>query len=331
MAKAHQRLLWADIARIVAIYLVITLHSAVLPEKLDLQHFDLRLITHSIPNACIPLFVMLSGALLLGKKETYQTFFKKRLTRILVPWFAWTIVFVSIQGTGFIATLQSFWFLPMINCLYLVTPAMRLFIQHSKSRDTLAIVVLWFLGVSVLPYIHNTPAFPLSVDNGLVRQVIDYFGYFLLGYVFVTIKVPRPKLLSGVLILGGIIWSTIGTIAFSMATNNLLSHEYYRYIAPSTVLLSAGIFLTIYSFTKGKTIKNPYLNKLVISVSTAALAIYFIHPLIQQLFTHFFGKYNVIAFFPPFDAYLNGLIIFTASFGVLWVVFRIPIVRRIFR
>ncbi|MDQ7059343.1 MAG: acyltransferase family protein [Ghiorsea sp.] len=49
---------------------------------------------------CVPVFVMVSGALLLGseKEETIAVFYKKRLARIITPILFWSFFFAFIWG-----------------------------------------------------------------------------------------------------------------------------------------------------------------------------------------------------------------------------------------
>ena len=87
-----------DLIRALAIIMVICIHSlGMLADayKTELNEFGTAhwcgALWHIINNA-VPLFIMLSGALLLGKQESISSFFKKRLTRVLIPFVVWTIL-----------------------------------------------------------------------------------------------------------------------------------------------------------------------------------------------------------------------------------------------
>ena len=83
-----KRFVWADLLRIFAIYLIIIIHLQ-LPLYSDTRYPEGLIITPLI-YVCVPLFFMLSGALLLGKSESYKYFFKKRLTKVIFPWISST-------------------------------------------------------------------------------------------------------------------------------------------------------------------------------------------------------------------------------------------------
>lgn len=127
------RIYYLDILRILAIFLVVVVHTSVLPSTLSITTFPSFLL-FSLAKTCVPLFLMVSGALLLGKQESYQSFFSKRAMRILIPWIIWCLVFFWIEGGEqgmFGVLLTRFWFLPLIAGLYLLTPFLRLALQHA--------------------------------------------------------------------------------------------------------------------------------------------------------------------------------------------------------
>jgi surface polysaccharide O-acyltransferase-like enzyme len=58
-------------------------------------------------RACVPLFVMISGYLLLPIKEAPEVFYKKRFTRLLFPFLIWSVMYCIVpyfKGTRFTGT-----------------------------------------------------------------------------------------------------------------------------------------------------------------------------------------------------------------------------------
>lgn len=332
-----KRLIWADLIRILAIYLVVVVHSTLFPTTLTSVSDVVRIGTFNLAASCVPLFVMLSGALLLGKKETYGTFISKRAVRLLVPWLTWTVIYFlahfHVQSTvglakQFLTTFESFWFLPMILGLYCLTPALRIFVGAAKKRDIWLIIFFWFCVVSLLPYTRNSLAFPRQVDDGMLRQVIHYLGYYLLGYQLVNCNFFRRKWLAMGAILIGATWSVIGTLLIS-ASSNVLIGDFYRYIAPGVVVTAVGIFTFLLHQQDFFTKHIPgWATRKIALLSQGALAIYFIHPFVQQLFTNWWGRADLMTN-APFDNYLNGLLVFCGSVGVFLVLNQIPGIRKV--
>ena len=90
----HKRMLWADVVRIIAIYLVVQIHTSSDAFSSSFFSHGPGIILSKLGVVSVPLFVMLSGALLLGKQESYKTFFSKRCIKVLIPWIIWTFVYM---------------------------------------------------------------------------------------------------------------------------------------------------------------------------------------------------------------------------------------------
>jgi len=333
-----KRSIWADLVRILAIYLVLVIHSSFLPERIQIKTIDLVLVTFAIAATCVPIFVMLSGALLLEKKETYKNFFKKRFLRLISPWVIWSVIYMFVYEKNltsishvmraFITQFESFWFLPMISGLYLFTPAIRIFVQSAKKKDLWIVFFLWFFLISLFPYTRNSLMFPRHVDDGLLRQIVNYSGYFLLGYLLIITKISRVLLISFFCLLIGLVWTVCGIYITSLSHGGMLVRDFYDYVAPGIVLLSTGIFLCMLGVGR---LLEPNISKIgryiLFALSTSALSIYFAHRLIQTEFFLVFHRSNIISFF-PFDNFINGAILFIISFLALSIVFTIPFAKK---
>ena len=139
----------------------------------------------------VPLFVMISGALMLA--EDYQADFKKlyvrKIGRLVVLYFFWLLIYNirnyidgdlkslreiilrTLMGKG----MYHLWFLPMMAALYLVTPFIRGFARDLRK-------CLWFLGLYVLLGILIPTAllfdFPYRVIVESLYQQIDNYMFF---------------------------------------------------------------------------------------------------------------------------------------------------------
>ena len=147
-----------DLIRTVAIILVILLHASIEP-NLNLSQMSpegVQLwwasnVYDSISRTAVPLFVMLTGALLLQPfktNEPLRVFFKKRWNRIGIPVLFWGAIFFiydfSVKGQTLTLTsvLQGllagpyvhFWYLYLLVGLYLITPLVRILVAYSDWR-----------------------------------------------------------------------------------------------------------------------------------------------------------------------------------------------------
>lgn len=337
-------MLWADIVRILAIYFIIVIH--VITVNTSISTDFILLIELTLIHTCVPLFVMLSGALLLGKKESYQTFFRKRIFRVFLPWLTWTGIFTiisvayknnyslsNILHTFHIIFFPFFWFLPMLFALYMLTPALRIFVQRAKTRDILFLIILWFLGTSIIPYVRNTEAFPIVVDNGILRQVVEYIGYFLLGFWMIKLPLQKKHLrLLVILFFSGILF-TIGVSYFqAMGNSGKVVGNFYDYRAPGIVLVTAALFGMIYLTEKYfQRAFNAHGKKAIVAVSNASFGIYFIHYLFlnRSPLPALIETTHLIVVSSDIDFILNGTILFIISFISIFCLQKLRCLKRI--
>src|SRR6266550_1709931 len=133
-----------------------------------------------------------------------------------------------------------FWFIVLICSLYLLVPALRIFVQAAKKWDILLVILLWFLAICILPFVRNTQAFPLHVGDGVVQLVVNFIGYFLLGFLVTQIK-PQKKYLIGIGIL--FILSLIGRGLLAYLP---IYHHGSDFIDPALVVASVSLFSLLY-------------------------------------------------------------------------------------
>ena len=190
-----------DFIRVIAIIFVIFIHSMeILCDSAsngdELLKIEVSIL--SIVDSGVPLFVMLSGALLLGKSESVVYFYKKRLSRILIPFLFWSAVVclgVCIEENPFTwqyypvrfikGVLTNsihgvFWYVYMILGLYILTPVLRPISQHVDKR-LIYIPASFTLFVSVASNL--IPSFMECRNWGFVYCRMVF--YYLVGYIVV--------------------------------------------------------------------------------------------------------------------------------------------------
>lgn len=102
---ADNRMVWLDVVRCVAMLMVIGVHCIdpfyisptmrVIPEY---THW--AAIYGSLLRPSVPLFVMMTGLLLLPvKQQPLGTFYKKRIFRVLFPFLIWSVLYSMFPGS----------------------------------------------------------------------------------------------------------------------------------------------------------------------------------------------------------------------------------------
>lgn len=197
MTKTTDRNLKYDIIRAVAIFFVVCGHS--IGPVVDISNqqaagFDWIKIYFTFTGAFVPVFVMLSGGLLLSRQETFSKVFKHRFKRVIIPFIFWSfIVYTSTffyhGGHSFLQCLtgyahdifvgdvhEVYWFVYMILALYLATPFLCTIVQSKEKND---IYLLLFI-VAVLIAGKCFPRFiPLSWWH---NQISTWLLFFVVGH-----------------------------------------------------------------------------------------------------------------------------------------------------
>lgn len=252
-----------DLIRTVAIIGVILLHAAndltsqVQMNTLEVLRWSTVDIYQSLGRVGVPLFVMLTGALLLQPSklnEPIGVFFKKRVARIALPFVFWAVVFFAwdflVEGQAVTSNFiiqgiltgpyYHFWYLYMLVGLYLFTPILRIIVAHAQRSLLKYFIVLWFLGAAIVPFLGLVSNYTLNVNLLLIS---GYIGYFLLGAYLLAVKVRRRTLVA--LMALGVTLTAVGTVIVAFNIGGGTSWFFQEYLSPTMILTSAAAFLLL--------------------------------------------------------------------------------------
>jgi surface polysaccharide O-acyltransferase-like enzyme len=303
-----------DLIRALAIVGVIFLHATndMTPDSMS-QLEVVRWITvdvyQSFARIAVPLFVMLSGALLLqpSKNESLSVFFKKRWERIGIPFFFWGAVyfvwlyFAKNQAITIGSIVQGyltgpyfqFWYVYMLAGLYLVTPILRLVIAYADDKLIKYFVALWVLGASVIPVVSYFTVYDL---NSSIFTITGWVGYYILGFYLLKVRMPRALMVC--LMILGVSLAAVGTVYMSFNVGGTESYYFQEYLSPTMILASVMAFLLLISGKKsveksavstieGKEMKlqqskSSKFTKLVHLISENTLPIFLLHLIVLE-------------------------------------------------
>ena len=93
------RYMYIDILKTVAIFAIIISHVCIIGRQAAILNIPFTHFQH-IGKVGVPLFLMISGALLIGqKKYDFLDFFKRRFSRIFIPHIFWVIIYFILGLT----------------------------------------------------------------------------------------------------------------------------------------------------------------------------------------------------------------------------------------
>ncbi len=349
--KTGNNSLPVDLIRTVAIVLVILLHASAESysnvnwmSTQGVQIWWASNVYGSLARVCVPLFVMLTGALLLQPSkadESLKVFFKKRLNRVGIPFLFWGAVYFAwqflVNGKAFTenAIVQGvltgpdyqFWFLYLLLGLYLVTPVLRVLIKNADWKIMRYLIAVWFVGTALIPLMTLFGQYSLNAN---VFIITGWLGYFVLGAYLLSSKL-KPKFLALVWVLS-LLWTIVGTYLVIAVLGEKFSQFFLNATSFNIIFASAALFLLLTAVSNQK-IENrfPKGNRLIILIGQNTLPIYLFHVIVLDVLQRGYLGFTVsiIKINPMVEIPLITALTLLICLAVIVPLKKIPYVKRI--
>jgi surface polysaccharide O-acyltransferase-like enzyme len=333
---------WLDNARIISIAAVVLLHTAAMavysqpPGSMGWWYGN---IYDAAVRWCVPVFVMISGALLLNphREENLTAFYRRRVSRVLIPLLFWSVFFVlwnavssvargdNVSARGLIKSLilgsshYHMWFLYMIVFLYAFTPFFSRVARYS-SRGELGFLIAMMFCLAAF----NAAAARLDLvkSNLLMNSFLSYVPYFFLGsWLRISRSAPsQPLLWSGVFLSVAATAAAIWWVTESWGLKRGL--YFYEYLSVTVIPMSACVFLLMRDHAR------PMLGQpLTRQAAGLALGVYLVHPIFLEVLSN--AGYGPITPPSPLTIPIMAAVVFCLSVLVVLFLKRVPYLRRI--
>ncbi|MES2266747.1 MAG: acyltransferase family protein [Bacteroidota bacterium] len=337
-----QNIRWINNLRLVAMFAVIVLHTA---SPLLFKYADSPLswwmaanIYNAIVRFAVPVFVMITGALLLHRKYELTDFLKKRIGRLIIPFLFWSLIYISYRWNNEefyftndawtnirmvlhdlkLGSYYHLWYVYLLFGLYLFIPIISSFVRHATEKELLYFLAIWFITMIISkPYFTR---FDSAID---LHNFTGYVGYLVLGH-YLTYKQFCVK---GMLFIAVAIFvaftATIaaGTYYFEVEGKGL-STFFYEPIGPFVLTLSLSAFL----IAKHTVVRlNPTINKVMNNASKYTLGIYLSHALVLNGFELLDINYAI--FNPALSIPLIALSCFAIAWLLIYTLSKVPFLK----
>jgi len=347
-----ERLDYFDTLRALAIISVVVLHSAapLLYEFNKITKFDWQIanIYDSLTRWCVPIFLMISGYLNINSSHKPSVFYKKRFTKIVIPFTFWAIFYYLfllylnpniylfhelsnlntytsfLKQMAFGPVYYHLWFVYAIIILYLLNPILKKWLSRISMRTISFLVIAYFVLISINNIVNmkfgigfNTSGLAISVGYFVYGSL--FIGYYLLGYLLGQIKRVNMTLLNSIG-LTSLVITIVGTYILTANNDGIFNAFFYHYLNFNTVVVSVWIFL----FFK---VSNPKNNVLIKNISKYSFGIYLVHVFIIDFLNKF--DFNVMFISPIIGIPLFTILIIVLSYIIVWILSKIPIVKAI--
>lgn len=290
----------------------------------------------------VDLFLMLSGALSLGRDWEIKDFLGKRLPRIIKPFVFWSIVgsltligltiyFPQLHFTndftlwGILTTIYqtfmysthsftAYWFFWMILGTYFIMPIFNKWLYNADLKEAEYFLVLWVIS-SIFEYTLMTEC-PVKLS-----YFTSPIGLVVLGYY---LRHTKRKIFNNkyIALLMIIIPATIMVVYSYSLLDTQMFFKFDRY---SILLLIevTGVFC-LYKCSGLLENPNKYFKKFVVRVATCSYGMYLTH----CSFIYVFGKIAPLKLIPPSVAYIVLLCVgFFGSLILIELLGKVPVVK----
>jgi len=331
--KTTSRVLYFDVLNVIAILAVIFLHHNGLVHQYSpgvAGPWSKALIVEVVAFFAVPIFLMLSGATLMDYRKRYdtRTFFKKRFSRVLIPFVIWSVItfvyalwhgryvlnqlsFTKVWDIFMNSDMMSiYWFFPVIISIYLAMPILSLLTQRVNRKW------LWYMaGVGLLTYSVLPPVcklFGLDFNTSYALPLTAGFLIFpILGYLLSTEKIKTKWfVVICVAAVASLVLRYVVTYVLTIrdgSTNYLLAdYQYFTGVLPAVAL-----FMLAQRIPWDKYIKGKFVSVLSL-LSSCSLGIYLIHVLVMNAELKYFHMTDLQSLWRvvmPFATYLICLVI----------------------
>lgn len=320
---------------------MITIHIATGGYGYDIASFNWTssVFWGCLVRASVPLFLMCSGAMMLGSEKEYtlKKLFGHNILRILTALFFWAFFYkiygIISSGSFTIQALVTavkdilmfrhefhLYYLHIILLVYVMLPITRIITANAAKTQLIYILAIWFVLGIIYPTARNF--WPFTQLRGIplqygINMTYSAIGYGIAGYFIKKHAKIKTPVYFGVAALGFLI--VFASTVISSVKNGSLYALFLEGMSPEICLMALGLF--------GGFSGIKYSQKVSIAaekISKASFCIYLVHVLFIYLFNPIFN----VSILPSLVSIPIVVIVnFVCSFLVYLVLSRIPFVK----
>lgn len=287
---------------------------------------------NSFSRCSVPIFIMLSGAAILGKEQKMSDFYKNDLMALVYPFLFWTVMYLGydlfkLPNLGELSTNEilkfsvdkilhgaspHLWYMYMIIGVYVAVPFIRLFIKQLSIKQIEFFLLFWLISMILTnPKFYGfVPKFDLTFFSG-------YAGYLVLGY-YIRIKEFKFSAFTalGIFVAMGI-FTTLMTYYLSHDENKF-DNTFYSYLVPNTPIASGALFL--WSKKTFENTPNANIPKWIRTIEQYCFGIFLVHIFPLDFVRPLVFKYfNTLITIP-----LTTILTMALGFVVIYLLRKIP-------
>jgi len=303
---------------------------------------------NTITKVCVPLFVMISGYLLLDIEKSYEanTFFRKRVLRVGIPFVFWTILFFIWQAVWVHKTitlpyfidsilrsnLGYLYFMVIIFEIYLIAPVIRAYVGNATKKNQAYLLIGSFLLTALVLAINRFyPPAEVNWGGNILTRFIPYTPYFIAGAFLrsVSLSIKHTYILYALFWILGILATTAGS---DIKVEDLDGYSRH-FSSPFIIVMTLIAFVSL--ITIGNRINTQALSSRLVqfvrNASVSIFGIYLVQLYVIDILDYFFNLQpgHIVS---PIWLYIvfKALIVFVISYIIVQLLSRLSFTKIIF-
>ena len=284
-----------DLIKVLACIGVVLLHTTMIGFK-ETGSWNLLTYLYYLGTYSIPLFFMVNGYLLLGKRNITYSYILQKIKWILITVSSWTFIvwlfkrdfavnpikkiIGSLLQKGYFS---QFWFFGALILIYLCLPILRKFLNSKRSY----LYILSSLVTIGLVFELANMVFQMPLQSYVIQtfRLWTWFFYYILGGLIAQfdkefIKKGFRRWMKIVAVLLLLISPLILFFLAKTIYHNLFAEYFYDILFVKIV--SLGIFLTVLTLSLEE-------NKWIVTLSNQTMGVFIVHTYVMKLLEKLLG------------------------------------------
>lgn len=338
-----KRVVYIDLLNVLACICVISMHVNGIVHTFSYDRaWKTSLIVETVAYWAVPVFFMITGAMLLDYTKKYSTkiYMKKRVVKTFIPFIIWSLIFLllrihdplisstEINAKKLLELIFStqinnvYWFFPALFTVYLGIPVFAHIKEECRSKILNYVIAYGIIMISIVPCLCILAGIQF---NGELRPTICG-GYMLLTLIgYQLSKVDLSKKTRVIIYFCGLVgWLMryISTLLISLKTGEIYKGLWGYFNFP-TIMLSVAVFVW-FKYHDWSWIENKaWLANGIKTIAGCSFGIYLIHIFFVWKIPGIIGVSTTSWEWRTFGI----LLVYAASLVVVWLIKKVPGVK----
>jgi surface polysaccharide O-acyltransferase-like enzyme len=315
--------------RAIACFLVVGVHSSEILFMSFSPRWLAAIFYAAFCRASVPVFLIITGFLLLDKEEPIGFFYKKRFTRVVLPFLFYCVLYLIVDRISIYsyitriyigAVAPHLWYIYVLIGIYLFLPFLRKIFIYSTTNERMVFLGFWIAFGVIYPTLHDF--FDWRFDAVVIYHLSKFTGY--MGYVFLggclkrITKVNRPLMAMAYVLSAFCIMALMYRYTYKVEKLNSI---FIENLSPFVFLTAGALFLWL------KDARVTRWRPFVLAVSECSYGIYLLHFMLLTTLAklHISGNVGSAWLMIPVTTCLG----FAITFGIVFTLRKIPFLGRL--